>query len=124
VTELGAGDIGGMTLASGVYQWGTGLLIATDVTLSGDASAVWVFQIAQDLTVSAGTSVHLSGGGLAKNVFWQVSGQVSLGTTAHFEGIVLGQTAVTLGTGASLNGRLLAQTAVSMDGNVVVQPAP
>jgi hypothetical protein len=124
VTELGAGDIGGMTLTPGVYQWGTGLLIPTDVTLAGDSEAVWIFQIAQDLTVSSATRVRLSGGASADHVFWQVSGQVSLGTTSHFEGIVLTATAITLETGASLNGRLLAQTAVSLDSNAVVEPAP
>jgi len=123
VTELGAGDIGGRTLAPGVYQWGTGLLIPTDVTLEGNATAVWIFQVAQDLTVSGATHVVLSGGASPENVFWQVSGQVSLGTTAQFEGIVLTQTSVTLETGASLNGRLLAQTAVSLDGNAVVEPS-
>jgi len=123
VTELGAGDIGGMTLAPGVYQWGTGLLIPTDLTLEGNSSGVWIFQIAQDLTVSSATSILLSGGAQAENVFWQVAGQVSLGTTSHFEGIVLTQTAVTLETGASLNGRLLSQTAVSLDGNAVSEPA-
>jgi len=123
VTELGAGDIGGMTLEPGVYQWGTGLLIPADVTLAGSATAVWIFQVAQDLTVSSATNVVLSGGALAKNVFWQVSGEVTLGTTAHFEGVVLTQTAVTLGTGASINGRLLAQTAVNLDGSTLVEPA-
>ncbi|HVR19574.1 MAG TPA: ice-binding family protein, partial [Polyangiaceae bacterium] len=123
VTELGAGDIGGMTLEPGVYQWGTGLLIPTDITLAGSATAVWIFQVAQDLTVSSATSVVLSGGALAKNVFWQVSGEVTLGTTAHFEGVVLSQTSVTLGTGASINGRLLAQTAVTLDGSTLVEPA-
>jgi hypothetical protein len=124
VTELGAGDIGGMTLEPGVYQWGTGLLIPTDITLEGSATAVWVFQVAQDLTLSNATRVVLDGGALAKNVFWQVSGQVELGTTAHFEGIVLSQTSITLGTGSSVNGRLLAQTAVSLDASTVVEPAP
>src|SRR4029077_10448649 len=75
-TELGAGNIGGVTLPPGVYKWGTGLLIPTDVTLAGSATDVWVFDIAQDLTVSNGTKVVLSGGALAKNVFWQVSGLV------------------------------------------------
>ena len=123
VTELGAGDIGGMTLSPGVYKWGTGLLVPTDVTLSGDATDVWVFQVAEDLTVAGATTVLLAGGAVPENVFWQVSGQVEIGTTAHFEGIVLSQTSVTLATGASLNGRLLAQTAVTLDGNVLVEPA-
>jgi hypothetical protein len=124
VTELGAGDIGGLTLAPGVYQWGTGLSIPTDVTLQGNATDVWIFQIAQDLTVSSATNVVLSGGAASKNVFWQVSGQVDLGTTAHFEGVVLSQTAIVLGTGASIDGRLLAQTAINLDASTVVEPAP
>jgi len=122
VTELGAGNIGGMTLAPGVYRWGTGLLIPTDVTLAGSATDVWIFQIAQDLTVASATSVILAGGASSKNVFWQVSGGVELDTTAHFVGVILGQTSIALRTGASINGRLLAQTAVSIDGSTVVAP--
>jgi len=124
VVELGAGNIGGMTLAPGVYKWGTGLLIPTNVTLNGDANAVWIFQVAQDLTVSSAASILLTGGALPKNVFWQVAGSVQLDTTAHVEGVVLTHTSVTLRTGASIRGRLLAQTAVSLDGSTVVQPAP
>jgi len=124
VTELGAGNIGGMTLAPGVYQWGTGLLIPTNVTLKGNATAVWIFQIAQNLTVNSATRVILSGGASAKNVFWQVSGQAVLGTTAHLEGVVLSQTAITLETGSSINGRLLAQTGVELDTSTLVEPAP
>ena len=62
----------------------------------------------------------LAGGALAKNVIWEVAGAVSLGTTSHFEGVVLSKTAITLQTGASINGRLLAQTAVSLDSSTVV----
>jgi hypothetical protein len=122
VTELGAGNIGGMTLDAGVYKWGTGLLIPTDVTLDGSATDVWIFQIAQDLNLSSGARIVLSGGARPENVFWQVAGAADLGTTAHLEGILLCQTAITLQTGASVNGRLLAQTAVTIDGSMVVEP--
>jgi hypothetical protein len=124
VTELGAGNIGGMTIAPGVYKWGTGLLLPTDVTLAGDANAVWIFQIAQDLTVSSAVKVLLTGGGSPANVFWQVAGSVDLGTTAHLEGVVLAQTSITLRTGASIKGRLLSQTAIAIDGSTVVPPSP
>jgi hypothetical protein len=124
VTELGAGNIGGMTLVAGVYKWSTGLLIPTELTLNGSATDVWVFQIAQDLTVSSATNVVLTGGALPKNVFWQVTGLADLGTTSQFSGIILCATAITLQTGASVNGRLLAQTAVTLDGNTVVEPLP
>jgi hypothetical protein len=122
-TELGAGSIGDMNLAPGVYKWGTGLLIPTDVTLTGTASDVWIFQVAQNLTMSSGTKILLAGGAQSKNIFWQVAGLVDLGTTAHCEGVILTQTSVTLRTGASINGRLLAQTAVNLDGSSVVEPA-
>jgi len=122
VSELGAGSIGGMTLTTGVYKWSTGLLIPTNLTLSGSATDVWIFQIAQGLTVSSATSVVLVGGAVPANVFWEVAGAVQLGTTAHLEGTVLGQTAINLETGASVNGRLLAQTAVSIDTSIVVKP--
>lgn len=124
VTELGAGDISGMTLSQGVYKWGTGLLISTDVTLSGSANDVWIFEIAQDLTVANGANIKLIGGARAKNIFWQVSGAATLGTTSHFEGDILCQTAIDLRTGASINGRLLAQTAVNIDSSTVVKPSP
>jgi hypothetical protein len=124
VTELGAGNIGGMTLVPGVYKWGTGVLIPSNVTLTGSATDVWIFQIAQNLTMANATNITLTGGALSKNVFWQVSGSVDIGTTAHIEGIVLTQTAVAMRTGSSINGRLLAQTAVTLDSSTVVQPAP
>jgi hypothetical protein len=124
VTELGAGDIGGKTITSGVYEWSSGLLIPSDVTLSGSTTDVWIFQVAQNLSVSNGIHVNLTGGAVAKNVFWQVSGSVDLGTTTQFEGVILSQTAIALGTGASVQGRLMAQTAVTLDSSTVVQPAP
>jgi hypothetical protein len=123
-TELGSGNIGGMTLVPGLYKWGTDLTIPTDVTFSGGPNEVWILQIAGNLTVAGAKNVILSGGAQARNIFWQVAGGVgvALGTTAHFEGIILSQAAITLQTGASVNGRLLAQTAVTLDANTVTQP--
>jgi hypothetical protein len=122
VTELGAGNISGMTLEPGVYAWGTSLGISTDIWLEGTETDVWIFQIAGDLTLSSGVQVVLTGGARPENVFWQVAGLVELGTTAHGEGIVMTQTSITLRTGASIDGRLLAQTAVDLDSSTVVEP--
>ena len=123
-TELGAGEIGGLTLAPGLYKWGTGVLISTDVTLSGGPNDVWIFQIAGTMIQASATRVTLTGGALAKNVFWQPAGAVAIGTTAHFEGIILAKTMIAANTGASVSGRLLAQTAVTLQQNAVIQPAP
>ena len=121
-TELGAGNISGMTITPGLYKWGTGVKLPSDVTLSGGPNDVWIFQISKDLIVSNGVAVHLAGGALAKNIFWQVGGLVTLGTTAHFEGIILCKTLIAMQTGASINGRLFAQTAVTLQMNAVKQP--
>ena len=119
VTELGAGNIGGKTLAPGVYKWGTGVTITTDVTISGDANDVWIFQIAQNLDISSAKKIVLAGGSKASNIFWVVAGQTTIGTGAVFNGNILDQTAIVLNTGAVLNGRALAQTAVTLDANAV-----
>lgn len=120
-TELGAGNIGGMTIAPGLYKWGSGMTIPTDVTLSGGPNDVWIFQIAGNLTMASTRSVILSGGAQAGNIFWQVAGGVGvdLGTGSHFEGILMTQAGINLQTGASINGRLLSQTAVTLDANAV-----
>jgi len=120
-TELGAGNIGGLTLPAGLYKWSNTVTIPTDVTLSGGANDVWIFQIAGGVTEASAASVILTGGAQAQHVFWQVAGTVAIGTTAHMEGEVLSQTAITLQTGASVNGRLFAQTAVTLAGNAVVE---
>src|SRR3989338_4776076 len=121
-TELGAGNIGGMTLAPGLYKWSTGVTIPSDVTLSGSANDVWIFQIAQNLDISSAKKVILSGGAQAGNIFWTVAGQTTLGTTSVFNGNILDQTSIVLNTGATLNGRALAQSAVTLDANNVTVP--
>ena len=121
-TELYTGDISGQTLTAGVYKWSTGVLINTNVTLSGGADDVWIFQIAKGITQANGASIILTGGAQAKNIFWQAAETVAIGTGAHFEGIILGKTNISLGSGASINGRLLAQTAVTLIANTVAAP--
>jgi Ice-binding-like len=118
-TNLGAGEIGGLTIAPGLYKWGTGVSISTDVTLSGGPNDVWIFQIAQTLNQAGATKVVLSGGAQAKNVFWQTFGDVTIQANAQFNGVILSQTAINLKTGASVNGQLLAQTQVTLEQNVV-----
>ena len=122
--NLGAGTLTGQTLVAGTYTWGTSVTIATDLTLNGSATDVWIFQIAGNLVQDPATNVILTGGALAKNVFWQVGGGAgaAIGTTAHFEGIIITGKAVTMGTGASANGRFYTGTNVTLDGNTVTRP--
>ena len=120
--ELGTGNIGGLTLSPGLYKWTTTVTMPTDVVISGGANDVWIFQVSGDLTMASGVNITLAGGAQAKNIFWQVAGAATIGTTAHFEGVILSMTGITLQTGASISGRALAQTAVILDGNAVTAP--
>lgn len=133
-TELGAGDISGMTIVPGLHKWSSGVLInmgsptgdPNGVTLdcSSDPNGVFIFQIAQDLTIGNGAQVTLIGNCKTENIFWAVDGGtgVAIGTTAHVEGNILVSKAITLNTGATVTGRLLSQTAVTLDANTVSLP--
>ncbi|PKL74218.1 MAG: hypothetical protein CVV27_21635 [Candidatus Melainabacteria bacterium HGW-Melainabacteria-1] len=121
--ELGTGQIGGLTLVPGLYKWGTNVLISTDVTLNGGPNDVWIFQISGGVIQASGKRVTLTGGAQAKNVFWQVAGDVNIGSNAHFAGIIMCETGINLGSDATVNGRLLSKTAVTLIKNTVTQPA-
>jgi len=121
-SELGTGNIGGKTLAPGLYKWTNSVTMPSNVTIAGSATDVWIFQIAGNLNMSTSVLITLTGGALAKNIFWQVAGTVTLGASSHFEGIILSKTAITFQTGASINGRAQAQTLVALDKNIVSKP--
>jgi PGF-pre-PGF domain-containing protein len=128
--DMNAGNLGGKTLTPGVYKWSSGVLIpsGTDLTLDaqGNSGAVWVFQVAGDLTMGSASRMTLSNGASADNIFWQVAGptSVTLGSGAHAEGNILSQKAIVMNSGASLNGRALAQTAVTLIANTITSPSP
>jgi hypothetical protein len=120
--NVGGGTLTDLTLVAGTYTWGSAVTIPTDLTLSGSATDVWIFQIAGTLNMAAAKNVILIGGALPQNIFWQVAEAVTIGATTHFEGIILGQTTINFGNASSINGRLLAQTAVNLNETMVTQP--
>ena len=129
-TELNGGIIGGLTFAPGLYKWSTDVSIATNITLSGGANDVWIFQIAGDLSIASkgdlasGIKVLLIGGAQASNIIWQVGGGAgaTLGTYSTFNGTILSQNNIVMETGAVLNGKAWAQKAVTLDQNKVTEP--
>ena len=119
--ELHAGEIGGKTLTSGLYKWTNTVVITDDLIFSGSENDVWILQVAGNLTMSSDVNIILNGGAQARNIFWQVAGNVTIGSNSHFEGIVLSMTGTTLNSGASFNGRILTQTAAIFDANTVTE---
>ena len=121
-TGLTGQDLGGMTLAPGVYCFTSSAQLTGDLTLAGPANGLWVFQIASALTTGTGSNVILSGGALAQNVFWQVGSSATIGQTTDFIGNVIAAVSVTLVQGSTLVGRALSKAGVTMDGNNITLP--
>ncbi len=121
-----SGNLGGRTLAPGLYKSTSSLEISSgDLTLDarGNGSAVFIFQMASTLTTTSGRAVILSGGARAANVFWQVGSSATLGTTSAFKGTIMADQSISLNTGATLNGRALARIGtVTLAGNAIVRP--
>jgi len=123
--NLESGNLNGQTLAPGLYKWASAVTITDSVTISGASSDVWIFQIDNRLNLANGANIFLDGGAQAQNIFWQTAEGATLGTTSHFEGILLTATDIAVQTSASVNGNLYAQTAVTLDSNAITQiPEP
>jgi len=122
-TPLTGQDLGGRTLTQGVYCFTSSAQLTGTLTLTGNASSVFIFKIASSLNTASNSSVVMTGGSLARNVYWQVGSSASLGSGTAFKGNILALTSVSLATGASLSGRALARNgAVTMDGNAISMP--
>jgi len=109
-----SGDQGGTTLLPGIYKSTSTLLVQLgDLTLDaqGDPSAVWIFQVASDLTTvgGAGGNILLSGGAQANNIFWQIGSSGTIGDFTSFKGNILAFTSITMNSGATLEGRQFAR---------------
>ncbi|MBR9974643.1 MAG: DUF3494 domain-containing protein [Bacteroidetes bacterium] len=122
------GELGGKTLAPGIYRSAPGSFGITnaDLTLDaqGDVNAAWIFQMpTSTLTVGNGRKVILAGGANAANIFWQIGTSATIGTTAEMKGTLMADQSITLKNGAVLNGRALARIgAVTMDNATFIRP--
>ncbi len=119
-------DLGGLTLAPGLYNSSGTLAITGNLTLDaqGNSDAVFIFQIASSLTVAPGAQVILSGGANPANIYWQVGTSAALGTTSILQGTILAAQSITLATGATLDGRALAMNGgVTLEANPITIPA-
>jgi hypothetical protein len=117
-----SGDLGGQTLAPGVYNSTSSLAVTGTLTLDGqgDPNAVFIIQMGSTLTTASASAVNLINGAQACNVFWQVGSSATLGTGSAFSGDILAQVSITVTTGVSITGRALARAgAVTLDTNTV-----
>jgi hypothetical protein len=117
-TVVTPADLGGRTLPPGVYCVASSMAVTGTVTLAGPANGVWVFQMGSTLTTGTGANIALSGGALARNVWWQVGSSATLGTGTTFRGNIVALTSITLVDNATMLGRALARnSAVSLGTN-------
>jgi hypothetical protein len=120
-----SGDLGGRTLAPGVYKSPSALGLTGTVTLDakGDPNAVFIFQAGSTLITASSSKVKLIGSASACNVFWQVGSSATLGTNTTFVGSILALTSATVQTGTTVDGRVLARNGqVSLDANHITRP--
>ena len=122
-TPMSGLDLGSRTLTQGVYCFTSSAQLTGALTLNGSAGSVFIFKIASSLNTASSSSVVMTGGALARNVYWQVGSSATLGAGTAFKGNIIALTSISLGTGASLSGRALARNgAVTMDGNAISMP--
>jgi hypothetical protein len=102
------------------------MLVSTPLVLDagGDPNAVWVFQIGSSLTTAA--DITLANGASEKNVFWVPTEDATIGVATTFHGTIVSGRDVTANTGAVINGRILAGAitagTIALDANTVNVP--
>jgi hypothetical protein len=120
--NVGGGELGNMTLEPGVYTFTIspiGITINVDLTLNGGPDDVFIIQTNGPLTLAPDTEVILTGGITPENVFWVVAGDVTVGTDAELQGVVLAASDVLFEGGSTLEGRILAKGAVILQMAVI-----
>jgi uncharacterized protein YjdB len=121
VSFAGDIDLGGLTLAPGVYCYAGAINITGTLTLNGPG--VYIFRTALTLNSTANAIVALSNGATAGDVNWVPVGPTTLGANGAFKGTILGQSAaITVGDNTTLlNGRVLTAAAVTLRNNQIAK---
>ncbi len=113
-------QVGGQTLAPGVYCYSSSAQLTGTLTLNGNG--VFIFEIASTLTTASGSRVALTGGAQACNVFWQIGSSADLFSSTTFVGNILALTSINLQNSTTVSGRALARNgAVTMDTNTIAR---
>jgi hypothetical protein len=111
-TNFAAADWGASTtLTAGFYVHTGASGLSGNLTLNGSSTDTFVLHTIGALTTGASSNVFLTGGALAKNVFWITDGALTIGASSYMEGVHLAKAAVTLNASASMVGRLYVKDA-------------
>jgi hypothetical protein len=123
-TTVTGDTLAGLNLPPGVYRGGALSLTGT-LTLTGNATDVWIFQTADTLITADSSHIILGGTAKAANVYWVVGSSATLGANSFFEGNIMAYASITLYSGAQVEGRVLAETAaVTLNDNIITKPSP
>lgn len=123
-TTVTGDTLGGLNLTPGVYRGGALSLTGT-ITLTGDETAIWIFQAASTLNTAGNSEIVLSGGAKAANIYWQVGSSATLGADSIFKGNIMAYASITMYAGVAMEGRALALTgAVTLATDSIAKPAP
>ena len=121
-------NLGGQTLTAGVYCFASSAQLNGNLILNaqGNANAVFIFEIGGALTTLSSSQVTIINGGTGNNVFWQVGGSATLGTSSQFAGNILALSNITLNAGADIScGRALALNgSVNLNTNEISNDGP
>ena len=121
--DLWNGNLGNKTLAAGVYEWKSQVTIPNDLKLEGSDTDIWIFKIKGQLRVGTDVHVTLSGGALAKNVFWQVGSDVLIKAKSSMVGTIISQQAFEMKEQSSLEGRAFSKNdKIIMNKNTITKP--
>ncbi|KAI8951702.1 hypothetical protein F4801DRAFT_578239 [Xylaria longipes] len=115
-------DLTGKTMYPGIYFAANTITLTGQLFLDaqGNSSATWVFQSGSALLINLGSSVVLTNGAKASNVFWQTGSAATIAVGVAFQGNILAYSGIAVKTGASVNGSLIAMTeSVTLQSNAV-----
>ena len=125
--DAAPGALDNRTLIPGCYKFSSTAILNVGMPLTLSGFGVYVFQIGSDLTIGNGTTVNLINNAQACGVYWQVTRDATVGTTASFQGTMVAGRSISLNTGAVWTGRVLAgatlvQGAVTLLANTIRLP--
>jgi hypothetical protein len=121
--DLTGQDLGGLTLAPGIYNFDYSS--ALNGTLTLDGSGEYTFLVGSSLVTASNSSVSFENGAASSGVYWQIGSSATLGADSQFAGTIIANTDITMDSGSTLvDGRALALNgAVTLNDNVVTAPA-